>query len=123
MQLDTSKKGLKAVFKDWHLFVLEYLSQGHRGTSRELYLYVNRLLSEQGETISRASIINFLNYLADEEELVGYTEETAKGGHRRRYFMGMNRREFVRAVMDRFVEQLQEIDALEDVGYEWPSRR
>ena len=58
-------------------------------TSREVYQAVNRSLGSK--TISRASIINFLNDMCD-EGVLKFEEETCKGGTRRKYFTGLDER-------------------------------
>jgi hypothetical protein len=60
-------------------------------TSREVYQAVNRSLGDK--TISRASIINFLNDMCD-EGVLKYEEETCKGGTRRKYFTGLDEKGF-----------------------------
>jgi hypothetical protein len=119
MQLNTDKKGLAAVFSEWKLAVLDLLSTGEEVCSREVYAWVNGQSNwgKQGNTISRASVINFLNLLSDKEHLIGFREETCKGGYRRVYNMIMSRRELVKAVLNRFIGKLREIDILENVSY------
>ncbi|MHA1410020.1 MAG: hypothetical protein ACTSQY_06910 [Candidatus Odinarchaeia archaeon] len=57
-QLDTSKKGLDMFFKPWQTEAIHYLNRIHPegANSREVCEAVNKNL-----TISRASVINFLN--------------------------------------------------------------
>jgi DNA-binding PadR family transcriptional regulator len=64
-------------------------------TSREVYQAVNRSLGNK--TISRASIINFLNDMCD-EGVLKYEEETCKGGTRRKYFTGLDEEGFKKHV-------------------------
>ncbi len=76
--------GLAKVFKDWQeeavKFVWEVGDQG--AISREVWLKVNERLV--GKTISRASIINFLNAMVD-EGILDYDDRTGKGGYHRAY--------------------------------------
>lgn len=119
MLLDTSKKGLTSVFQEWQLAVLDLLSKGQEKCSREAWIHVNdnsEWGKQEGNTISRASVINFLNYLAKDEELLAYREETCKGGSRGIYRMATDRRKFVKLIMERFVEKLNEISELENIG-------
>jgi len=119
MQLDTSKKGLEAVFQEWQLAVLDLLSEGQEINSREAWIHVNAHSEwgrQEGNTISRASVINFLNYLAKDEGLLAYREETCKGGSRGIYRMATDRRNFVKFIMERFVKKLNEISELENIG-------
>jgi len=56
---------------------------GGGASSRDVWVNVNKDLMGKS-TISRASIINFMNHMVD-EGAVNYTEITGKGGHRRIY--------------------------------------
>ena len=60
-----------------------------------------------GKTISRASIINFLNAMVD-EGLLGYTEITGKGGHRRIYSANYDEAGSKRHMADKIVSKLLE---------------
>jgi len=81
LQLDTGKESLDMFFKDWQEESLRYLwgIQPEGANSRAVWLNVNESLEG---SISRTSIINFLNDMVD-EELLSYTETTGKGGHHR----------------------------------------
>ena len=81
--MDLSEKGLQMFFKDWQVDAIHYLwaIRPEGATSREVWINVNQRL--QG-SISRASIINYLNAMVD-EDLLTYIEETGKGGHHRVY--------------------------------------
>lgn len=73
------------VLKDYQEVALKYLWRidGKGASSRDVWMQVNEDL-EGIKTISRASIINFLNSMVD-EGVLNYTEITGKGGHRRIY--------------------------------------
>lgn len=119
MQLDTSKDGLAAVFQEWKLAVLELLSKGQEINSYKMWRHVNDNSEwgrQGGNTISRASVINFLNYLTDDEKLLAYREETCKGGRRRVYWMAMDRSKILKIIIGRFVMKLNEIIELENIG-------
>jgi len=83
---DTSKQGLGAILKDYQEAALRYLwSLGGEGAgSRQVWTHVSQELGTR--TISRASVINFLDALVGGGMLV-CTETTGKGGHRRIYRM------------------------------------
>jgi hypothetical protein len=87
--IDPSKKGLEKVLRDYQIEALNIIwkSDNNGMTSREVYQAVNRSLGSK--TISRASIINFLNDMVD-ENVLKYEEETCKGGTRRKYFTGLD---------------------------------
>ncbi|MCW3978933.1 MAG: hypothetical protein NWF12_04230, partial [Candidatus Bathyarchaeota archaeon] len=88
--LDPSKSGFEKVLRDYQIEALRMVwgSAETGATSREVYLHVNKEL-EGIKTVSRASIINFLNGMCDEGVLT-YEEETCKGGLRRKYFPGLD---------------------------------
>ncbi len=76
--------GLSKVFKDYQELAVKFIWEvGDRGAiSKETWIRVNERLV--GKTISRASIINFLNAMVD-EGVFDYHEETGKGGYHRVY--------------------------------------
>ncbi|OGD45566.1 hypothetical protein A3K69_08405 [Candidatus Bathyarchaeota archaeon RBG_16_57_9] len=82
------------VLKDYQEVALQYLWRldGEGASSRDVWVQVNEDLKGQ-RTISRASIINFLNSMVD-EGVLNYTETTGKGGHRRIYSAKYNEAEF-----------------------------
>ena len=92
LQLDTGKENLNMFFKDYQVESLRYLwrVQPEGANSRSVWTNVNDSL--QG-SISRASIINYLNAMVD-EGLLSYTERTGKGGYQRVYSMKYGETEF-----------------------------
>ncbi|GAH40625.1 unnamed protein product [marine sediment metagenome] len=86
---DTKEDGLRTVVKDYQEAALRYLwhLDGEGASSRDIWVNVNKIMMSdpsQRDSISRASIINFMNHMVD-EDLVEYYEITGKGGHRRIY--------------------------------------
>ena len=107
MKLDTTKSGLEAVFREYEIQTLNYLFSVKKPTnSGKVWTWINEE-SEWGQnpenSISRASIIFFLNRLV-EEDLVAWRDATGKGGHHRIYVMEMSRPEFAKKVIDKIVE-------------------
>ena len=104
LTLDSDKNGLEMFFKDWQVASLRYLwsIQPEGANSRAVCENVNESL--QG-SISRASIINYLNDMVD-EELLTYTETTGKGGHHRIYRIAFNEEEFKAHVAGRIITKL-----------------
>ncbi len=94
LTIDTSGEGLAMVLKDYQEVALQYLWRldGEGASSRDVWMQVNEDLNGK-RTISRASIINFLNSMVD-EGVLNYTETTGKGGHRRIYSAKYNEAEF-----------------------------
>jgi len=95
--IDPSREGLEKVLRDYQIEALRIIwNSDNKGmTSREVYQAVNRSLDNK--TISRASIINFLNDMCD-EGVLKYEEETCKGGTRRKYFTGLDETGFKKHV-------------------------
>ena len=97
LTIDTANKGLAMVLKDYQEKALRYLWSEEEGkSSREVWVEVNKAL-DGGRSISRASIINFLNAMVD-DGVLDYVEITGKGGHRRIYSPGMNEDHFKRYI-------------------------
>ena len=82
--IETANIGLSMVLKDYQEKAMRYLwrLKGEGASSRDVWMQVNEDL--ELKTISRASIINFLNSMVD-EGVLNYIEITGKGGHRRIY--------------------------------------
>ena len=82
VKFDTKEDGLRPILKDYQEVALKYLWRlnGKGASSREVWVNVNKDLMGK-RTISRASIINFLNDMVDEGAL-NNAEITGKGGHR-----------------------------------------
>jgi hypothetical protein len=104
LKLDTSKKGLEMFFKDWQVEALRYLWTVHPegANSRAVWTNVNHRL--QG-SISRASIINYLNAMVD-DELLTYTETTGKGGHHRVYTIKYDEAGFKQSIASQVISKL-----------------
>jgi predicted transcriptional regulator len=82
LRMDLSKDGLNMFFKDYQLEALKILWRSNPGLiSREVWEQINQ---HPQINISRASIINFLNDMA-EQGILNTTTETGKGGYRPRY--------------------------------------
>lgn len=87
MRIDTEKKGIMAFFKPYQIYALEALeaNQEDEGLgSRQVWEHVNMKLSEYGERVSRASVINFLEEMREAHFILG-KDLTGKGGHRFNY--------------------------------------
>jgi len=84
LKIDSAEEGLRMILKDYQETALRYLwrLKGEGASSRDVWVQVNQELV--GRTISRASVINFLDSMADEGMLT-FTETTGKGGYRRIY--------------------------------------
>ena len=104
LQLDTREKDLAMFFKDWQIESLRYLWSIHPegANSRAVYQNVNKTLED---SISRASVINYLNAMVD-DGMLDYTETTGKGGHHRVYTIAYTETEFKRRIAELVIIKL-----------------
>ena len=105
LKFNPQNKGLSKIFKDWQEEAVKFIWEiGDRGAiSREVWIKVNERLV--GKTISRASIINFLNAMVD-EGVLDYHEETGKGGYHRVYKPKLDEPSFKRHLAQVMVSSL-----------------
>jgi predicted transcriptional regulator len=98
------KNGLTKVLRNYQLEALKSVwKNSEKGlTSREVYDYVNGKIND---SISRASIINFLKAMAD-EGVLNFTERTGKGGYHRVYTQRLNESEFKTYVAQTMIASL-----------------
>ena len=84
-KFDPSKTGLRKTLREYEELALRYIWEtGDEGAGSGLtWRAVNERL-EEGKTISRASIIFFLDRVVD-EGVLGFRDATGKGGHHRIY--------------------------------------
>ncbi len=87
--IDPGKNGFEKVLREYQIEALKLIwtHKDDSMTSREVYLAVNEVLGSK--SVSRASIINFLNAMCD-EGVLDFEEETCKGGMRRKYSTGLD---------------------------------
>jgi len=104
IEYDVSQTGFRAVLKDYQELALRVIWNSQEGAnSRTVWVKVNQMLG--GETISRASIINFLEHMRKTGVLDAY-DRTGKGGHQFVYRMGMNEEQFKRFIVKTLLESL-----------------
>ena len=114
--LDPTASGLSKVLRDYQQEALRFIwkSEGKGLTSRMVHSNVKERL-DGGKSISRASIINFLNAMVD-EGVLDYVEETAKGGYRRVYSAKFDEAGFKRSLAESFILSLMKDFPLETSG-------
>ena len=97
---DPKASGLSKVFRDYQEAALRYVwkMEGKGVTSRMVHTHVNERF-DGGRSISRASIINFLNAMVD-EGVLDFVEETGKGGYHRVYTAKLDEAGFKRALAE-----------------------
>ena len=104
LEFDTSLTGFSAVLKDWQLKVMKVVWGTPEGAnSRMVWTKVLPILN--GETISRASVINFLESMREMGVISG-KDATGKGGHHWVYYPKLNEAEFKKLIADRMIESL-----------------
>jgi predicted transcriptional regulator len=106
------KVGLSKVFRDWQEEAVKFIWEiGEQGAiSRQVWTKVNERLV--GKTISRASIINFLNAMVD-EGVLDNDERTGKGGYHRVYKPKLDESSFKRYVAQAMISSLMKDFPLE----------
>ncbi len=105
---DTFETGLRTVWKEYQVVVMKYLwelEEGEEAGSGKAWLHTNLVLSDRGKSISRASIIFFLNAMVDEGVLT-YVERTGKGGHHRIYSPAFDESGFKEFLAEKIISHL-----------------
>ncbi len=104
--IDPAKIGLEKVLRDYQIEAMKlvWAHNGNGMTSREVYDATNNRLGA-GKSVSRASIINFLNAMCD-ENILDYEEETCKGGMRRKYKKGLDEKGFKKYIASEVLSSL-----------------
>jgi predicted transcriptional regulator len=104
IEYDTAESGLRAVLKDYQELALRAIWATPEGLgSKAVWDRVNAELKPN--TISRASVINFLEAMREAGVLKG-EEKTGKGGHRWIYSPAMNEAEFKEFIADTLIKKL-----------------
>jgi predicted transcriptional regulator len=105
-KFDPSKHGLRKTLKEYEEISLRYIwTQGEEGASTgKTWNAVNEALGPD-KSISRASVIFFLERMANQGVLV-YRTATGKGGRRRIYFPIMDERGYKKHLLKTVVESM-----------------
>ena len=103
--IDPTKDGFEKVLREYQIEALKLIwaNKGDGMTSREVYIAVNDVLGAR--SVSRASIINFLNAMCD-EGVLDFEEETCKGGMRRKYSTGLDESGFKVHIVEMVLKSL-----------------
>jgi predicted transcriptional regulator len=104
--LDPTQTGLRKTLKEYEELALRFIwEKGEEGAgSGPTWSVVNERLGE-GRTISRASIIFFLNRMVD-QGVLSWRDATGKGGHRRIYFPKLDEFEYRKYVASTIIQSL-----------------
>jgi len=104
IEYDVSQTSFRAVLKDYQELALRVIWNSPEGAnSRTVWKKVNQALV--GKTISRASIINFLEAMREMGVISG-EECTGKGGHHWAYKVAMDETGFKRFIAMTLLESL-----------------
>lgn len=105
-KFDPAQRGLRKTLKEYEEFALRYIWEvGDDGAgSGKTWRHVNERLGD-GNSISRASVIFFLNRMVD-EGVLGYNDATGKGGHHRIYMPKMDENEYKKYVVKTLYESV-----------------
>ena len=84
-KFNPAETGLRKTLREYEEIALRYIwDVGDEGAgSGKTWEHANKVLSE-GKSISRASVIMYLNRMVD-EGVLGFRDATGKGGHHRIY--------------------------------------
>ena len=105
LQFDASQSNLRKVLKEHEEYALRYFwdEEYGKGTTKQVYDYINEKL--EGETISRATVINFLAYMA-ELGVLEASQESGKGGYHAVYTAGMGEVDFRKYILSMVIDSM-----------------
>lgn len=105
MKINLDENGLDMFFKKWKkLLIKKFLTSGVEMKTAEAHKYISERLPED-ESISRASVIFFLQDM-EEEGLLLSREESGKGGMHRVYWGTMRLAQFYNVMHMRADEKI-----------------
>ena len=116
-KFNPAEKGLRKTLREYEEIALRYIwDVGDEGAgSGKTWEHVNKKL-KKGKTISRASVIFYLNRMVD-EGVLGFRDATGKGGHHRIYITKLDEsgykkyivRTLLKSVMKDFPKETKEV--------------
>ena len=103
---DPTKTGLRKTLKEYEELALRYIWEtGDEGAgSGSAWRTVNERF-EEGKTISRASVIMYLNRMVD-DGVLGFRDATGKGGHHRIYVTKLDESGYKKYVIRTLLESV-----------------
>ena len=105
-KFDPSKQDLRKTLREYEELALRYIweiSEEGAG-SREVFQKVNESLGE-GKSISRASVINFLNRMVD-QGVFSFREATGKGGYHRIYVTNLDEKGYKKYILRTAIDSM-----------------
>jgi len=105
-KFNPAETGLRKTLKEYEEIALRHIwSIGEEGAgSGKTWEHVNKELDE-GKSISRASIINFLNRMVN-GGVLGFRDATGKGGHHRIYITKLDERGYEKYIVRTLLESV-----------------
>jgi predicted transcriptional regulator len=99
-KFDPAQSGLRKTLREYEEIALRYIwDVGDEGAgSGKAWMYVNEQL-KGGKSISRASVIFFLNRMVD-EGVLGFRDATGKGGHHRIYVPNLDEEGYKKYIVE-----------------------
>ena len=106
-KFDPAQPGLGKTLKKWEELALRYIWEvGEVGAgSGTIWKNVNEQLGS-GESISRTSVIFFMNRLL-EQGVLGFRDGTGKGGHHKIYYPLMDEKGYLKYLLKTMVESMK----------------
>jgi len=105
-KFNPAETGLRKTLREYEEIALRYIwSMGEEGAgSGKTWEHVNKELGE-GKSISRASIIFYLNRMVD-EGVLGYRDATGKGGHHKIYITKLDESGYKKYIVRTLLESV-----------------
>jgi predicted transcriptional regulator len=105
-KFDPTQSGLRKTLREYEELAMRYMwGVGEEGAgSGKTWTVVNERLGAE-KTISRASVIFFLNRMVD-QGVLGFRDATGKGGHHRIYYPLMDEDGYKKFVLKTIVESM-----------------
>ena len=105
-KFNPAETGLRKTLREYEEIALRYIwSMGEEGAgSGKAWEHANKELSE-GKSISRASVIMYLNRMVD-EGVLGYRDATGKGGHHRIYITKLDESGYKKYIVRTLLESV-----------------
>ena len=105
-KFNPAETGLRKTLREYEEIALRYIwSLGDEGAgSGKTWEHVNKEL-EEGKSISRASVIFYLNRMVD-EGVLGFRDATGKGGHHRIYITKLDESGYMKYVVRTLLERV-----------------
>jgi len=98
-KFNPAMSGLRKTLREYEEIALRYIWKvGDEGAgSGKTWIHVNEQLKD-GKSISRASVIFYLNRMVD-EGVLGFRDATGKGGHHRIYIPELDERDYKKYIV------------------------